>query len=288
MNSTGIFYFLKWYTPIGAAEGPGAALMHLPNGASEPVRLANVAGGASGDRQDLVVTQTAAIYGEAQDGGSGEGAVLSVSSGKEPVTLASTKGLAYALVADEHNVYFVDDEGTKSVPLSGGPVRTLASRNSASILVSGSTLYLGDATGQGNLVSVPIDGGPVTVLASESALDPIMCGASVCWLNGPALASRLRQLVPGGSPTTLATGLSEPHDLIFDGNYFFTTIGAGVVFLARIPADGGRVDIIQQRGLATSLALDDACLYWSEASGIYSWALSAAGQAPAIASDGGS
>jgi hypothetical protein len=121
----------------------------------------------------------------------------------------------------------------------------------------------------------------VTVLVTESALQPILCGESVCWFSGGALDMRLRQLVPGGSPTTLATGFSEPHDLVFDGQYFFVTTGGGGSALERIPAAGGTPALIQPGG--SGLALDGECLYWSDFSGIYAWALSAAEQAPEIA-----
>lgn len=277
VNGDGLFYLF-----IGAAEGPGGFVMHLPDGASEPVRLATVPGGGSGGRQGLAVTQTAAIFSEAGDyGEDSQGAVLSVSPGEEPTTLASTAGLAFALVADEQNVYFADDEGTKSVPLTGGPVRTLADQTAISaIMVAGSTLYLAVGGQPGSLSSVPIDGGPVTVLATESPLQMVMCGQSVCWLTGSPYDMRLRQLVPGGRPATLATGLVKPHDLVFDGRHFFVTEGFGS--LTRIPAAGGTPDgSIDAVGLgASSLALDDACLYWSQVDGIYSVALSATGQAP--------
>lgn len=287
VNSTGLFYLLNWNTPLGAAEGPGGLVMHLPNGASEPARLASISGGGSTSRQGLAVTQTAAIFSETREGGESQGAVLSVSPGEEPTTLALTAGPAHALVADEQNVYFVDREGIKSVPLTGGPVRKLADQTQTpnTIMVAGSTLYLAGLGDQGSLSSVPIHGGPVTVLAAENALQPVMCGETVCWLNGPALDMRLRQLIPEGSPTTLATGLREPHDLVFDGRHFFVTISI-VLGLYRIPAAGGQAVPIQAGGLMTSLALDDECLYWSEANGIYTWGLSAASQAPEIANSG--
>jgi hypothetical protein len=273
VNGDGLFYLLNWFTSIGAPEGPGGFVMHLPHGASEPLRLAFVDGGGSGGRHGLAVTQTAAIFSEAPDGVESQGAVLSVSpGGGEPTMLAVTSGLAGALVTDEKNVYFVDREGTKSVPLAGGPVRTLTSQTVISIMVAGATLYLGDYRTPGSLSSVPIEGGPVTVLVTESALQPVLCGESVCWFTGPALDMRLRQLVPGGSPTTLATGLSQAHDVVFDGQYFFVTTGRGA--LERIPAAGGTPALSQAGG--SGLALDDECLYWSDFPGIYAWALSAA------------
>jgi hypothetical protein len=149
-------------------------------------------------------------------------------------------------------------------------------------MVAGSTLYLGDYRTPGSLSSVPIEGGPVTVLVTESALQPIMCGEGVCWFTGSAHDMRLRQLVPGGSPTTLATGFSQAHDIVFDGQYFFVTSGAGDGSVERIPAAGGTHALISLGG-GSGLALDGECLYWSDFDGIYAWALSAAQQTPGFA-----
>jgi hypothetical protein len=76
------------------------------------------------------------------------------------------------------------------------------------------------------------------------------------------------------------TGCGETPARLVSGRNFFTTTDAGGLNLRRIPAAGGRAVIIQGGGLISSLALDDACLYWSQASGIYAWARSAADEAP--------
>jgi hypothetical protein len=134
----------------------------------------------------------------------------------------------------------------------------------------------------GTVSSVPADGGQISVLATDpnGAIHPVRCGETLCWMSGPPLNARLRQLERDGSVTTLAGDLSQPHDLVFDGTSFFVSTGGGGLALYRIPATGGQPVLIHGAANLSSLALDDACLYWSSATGIYSWALSAANAAP--------
>jgi hypothetical protein len=187
-------------------------------------------------------------------------------------------------VADAQNVYFVDGEGTKSVPLEGGPVRTLTDRRPYSIMVSGQTLYLADNGPGGGISSVPIDGGPVTVLADEpnGAIHPVICGDSLCWVGGPAMDASLKRRTPDGSIRVVVSGLRQPHAVVFDGTSFFVSGAGGGLFLYRIPASGGDAEVIHGSGGLSSLALDDECLYWSAAAGIFTWARSAANAAPGL------
>jgi hypothetical protein len=282
VNDNGLFYVLNWQTPIGSSEGPGGYVMRIPLRGGMPTRLASVAGGGSQGGQGLAVTRSAAIFSQAHGDDAGAGAIVTVpAEGGEPTIIALTTGLANALVADDANVYFVDGEGTKSVPLGGGTVRTLATERPYSLGLSGRTLYLADLD-TGAISSVSIEGGPITVLTSDpgGALYPRACGEALCWVSGPALDAALKQLVPGGTPTVLATGFRQLHDFVFDGKYFF--LSTEHLLLQRVPRDGGAPLVIQSQGLITSLDLDDACLYWSSARGIFSWALSAADQPPSL------
>jgi hypothetical protein len=275
-----LFYALNWHTPLGATEGPGGYLMRVSLMGGDPVRVAVIAGGGSAGGQGLAVTPTAAIFSEARQG---EGAIVSVpAAGGAPTTLASTAGLASAVVADEGNVYFVDDEGTKRVSRAGGDVRTLTSRRPDSMMVDGATLYLAEYEPGGGVFSVPVEGGPVTQLATHAhgMIHPVRCAENVCWMTGPLLGSTLEQIDPEGHVTVLATGLTQPHGLVFDGQRFFVSTGRGS--LQRIPAAGGEPVAIHGDSLLSSLAVDDTCLYWSSASGIHAWALSAAAAAAGL------
>jgi hypothetical protein len=219
------------------------------------------------------------IFGEAGGSDGGAGAIISLPAyGGSATVLAPTKGVAQALVVDDKNVYFVDAEATKSVPLTGGPVGMLATLVPFSLGVAGGTLYLADFS-KDTVSSVPIDGGQVTVLANSLAgpLYPVTCGQNLCWVNaGLMRQGTLMQLAPGGPPVVLAGGLTEPHDLVFDGSNFFVTTGGGGLWLYRVPSDGGMPMLVESESGITSMTLDETCLYWSSIRGISSLARSAA------------
>jgi hypothetical protein len=227
VNATDLYYLVNWTSAIGDREG---LLMRIPIGGGTGVRLASIPGGGSNGSQGLAVTATGAIFSEMQSGSGGVGEIVSIpATGGSGTVLATTKGEAHALVTDDQNVYFVDTEATKSVPLSGGAVRMVAAAVPFSLAVAQGTLYLADFTGN-TVSSVPIGGGQVTVLAMNQlgAVYPVTCGPNICWANAGTMSQgSLMQLAPGGTPVMLAGGFSEPYDLIFDGNNFFLTAGGG-------------------------------------------------------------
>jgi hypothetical protein len=199
--------------------------------------------------------------------------------------LATTEGLARALVSDGDSVYFVDNVGTKSVPVGGGAVRTIANVVPDSLAVIGGVLYLAQLGGtDAGISTVDTDGGATRVLVREpdGALYPTGCGSDVCWASGPASSASLKKLTSGGSSVVLAEGLTQPHNLVFGGASIFVATGAGGALLYRVPASGGTPGLIQSQAGLSSLALDGTCLYWSSFSGIYSWSRSAADAAPGI------
>jgi hypothetical protein len=271
VNATDLYYLVSWYEPVGSSAPITGYLMRIPLGGGTAVRMASIHGdGSQSAPQLLAVTPSAAIFGTGvgSDGGTDE--LVSVAAkGGEATVLATTSGIATAIVTDDQNVYFVDHEGTKSVPLTGGTIRTLGPVV-FSIGVAGQKLYLAGAT----LSSVPVQGGPITVVASDqSSMFPIGCGSTVCWLDSDG---QLMRLGPGGTPVVLFQGFTEPHALVFDGNDFFFTVGASGLALFRVPSAGGTGAVVESEVGITGLALDEACIYWSSISGIWSLARSTA------------
>lgn len=269
-----VFYLLNWST--GFTES--GYLMRLPKWDVLPERIAVVEGGGSGRHQDLAVTPNAALFIQTGGPNPGEGAIVSVSkTGGEPKTLAATNGRANALVVDDRNAYFVDGEGTKSVPLAGGTVQTLTGLKPYSIMVEGSTLYLAEGGPPGAISSVPVEGGPVSTLAVEplGVLHLVSCGSNLCFLTPTVMDASLKQLDREGNVTTLVTGLYKPYQLLFDGESLFVSAGWG---LSRFSADGKRSASFDTDVLS-NIALDDSCLYWSSITGIYAWARDAASTA---------
>jgi hypothetical protein len=259
-------------------------------GGGSAVEMASIPGENNQGPQALAVTSSAAVFSEfnppaASDGG-GAGTIVRVpADGSGATILAATSGSVTALVADEQNAYFVDSEATKSVPLTGGPVRTVVPAVTWSLGVVGPTLYMTDVAG--DVLSVPTGGGKVTVVAKDQTYPyfPMACGPDLCWLNAGDTPT-LIQLAPGGAPRVLSNA-SGTAGAVFDGRNFFLTDqtdhGLDQTFLARVPATGGPPIVAESGPFLTSVALGPKCLYWSDSQGIFSLALGAAD----VAGDGG-
>jgi hypothetical protein len=288
VGGANIYFVLNWNTPIGSAVPPGGLLMRVPTRGGSAVKMASIPGGGSPAGQELAVTSKAVVFIETLNNKSGDGALASIPrDGGDVTVLATTAGLANAVVADDQNAYFVDDEGVKSVPLAGGKVRLLTSAKPFSFQLIGSTLYLAElAEGSaGQVASLPAAGGPVTVLASGllGPFFPTACGADLCWMSEVSfLEARLEQLAPGQAPVVLADSgdLAEPLAMVFDGENFFVAAGAGGQLLVRVPSGAGAPTIVEARGGMSGLAMDPDCLYWSCADGIFSLARSVADGEP--------
>jgi hypothetical protein len=86
----------------------------------------------------------------------------------------------------------------------------------------------------------------------------------------------LMRLAPAGTPVVLFQGFTEPHGLVFDGTDFFFTVGAGGLALFRVPSAGGTAAVVESEVGISGVAFDEACIYWSSVSGIWSLARSTA------------
>lgn len=81
----------------------------------DEVEIAEIPFGLSNGLQKLVVSSHAVVVGQVPSVEGGTGQILSLpKDGGTATVLASTKGRPYAMVTDDTNVYFTDEEGTKS------------------------------------------------------------------------------------------------------------------------------------------------------------------------------
>jgi hypothetical protein len=157
------------------------------------------------DFQELIVIPTSIVFPDPTGNGRDQ-LILSVPirSGS-PVTLATVPNGVAGFGADDQNVYFIDEDGTKSVALSGGEVHvvtdTVTSSTASGLGVVGSNLIVpccGSAgavqSSVGNILGVPLDGGPPTTVATgqPNASFPLACGSDICWWAGEAPFSYYR------------------------------------------------------------------------------------------------
>lgn len=236
----------------------------------------------------VIVTATSAILHFMDVNTTNERIVRVPIQGGAATTLASSNGMIGGFGADEHDVYFIDQGGTKAVPVDGGSVRLITAQLTAAqqtggfgggLGVVGPNLIVTNGAQGGAVVKVPIQGGPPTMLATAqpNASFAMPCGSGTCWWMGATPAGVAGSPGPGaierldsiGNVTTLAQAPYFPWSLVFDGTDFFETVGCDICdgSLLRIPAGGGPSVAV---GSGTYAAVDDSCLYWSTSTGIFS------------------
>ncbi|MGO9834713.1 MAG: hypothetical protein ACLP1X_10885 [Polyangiaceae bacterium] len=234
------------------------------------------------DPDEILVTPSYIVFPD-RTGNEFNETLLSVPiGGGSVITLASSSNVFTSVAVDDQNVYFIDGEGTKSVPLAGGEVRLITgdittSNNVGEGVVIGSKLIVPCCTQssvgstEGNILSVPLDGGMWTTLAMSqpNASFPLACGADICWWTGTSPSTGYIARLASGNVTTISAP-GFPTGLVFDGSNFFETVCDGCTFsgsLVRIPSSGAPAVTMAQ---ADYVAVNDECVYFSANSGLTS------------------
>jgi hypothetical protein len=227
---------------------------------------------------DPIATATSVLLHASTSAGSNEQIIRVPTAGGPAAMLAATNGRVIAFTANEVAVYFVDQRGLQSVPVTGGPAQILADEipgNATGIAIVGDGLIVttSDFEGSGAVLAVPIQGGPPTTLAArqQSASFPLACGSDVCWWTGaphsamtPAGPGYIARL--GGAQVTTISAPMYPSSLAFDGSNFFETVGCDLCpgTLVRISPSGTAAVTMTTAGFVT---VDDECAYFSVANG---------------------
>ena len=283
------------YYVISAAENNGplfspilaGSVLRVPLGGGQPTLVAS---GFTFQRP--VLTTTSVILGErnAYPNNYSDAIVSIPLDGGAPTTIVTLPdSLLAGPVTDGTYVYFTDQGGIEAVPLASGstspaPV-TLASSLSAAIGVFGQRLLFFLPQGDVDSVSLPPESNcPVTTLGTSAAgpADVMPCGSDACWLGEGAEA--LMRIDPAGGPIAvmpLPSDLASPSNVVFDGVDFYIIDGefGTTERLGRMSADGSASVILatMPAGGGGSVAVDDECIYWSNALGIFSLAKTAEG-----------
>jgi hypothetical protein len=227
----------------------------------------------TGDEDAMIATSASIVLALSSQG---MNAIVELPFAGGPVTtLAPAHGTVGSLVADATDIYFADDDGTESVPLVGGSVRTLTSQTGSLGLASSDV--------------IPKAGGALTTLSTlqPGPQFPMSCGNDLCWMTAYPCAGlpsgemcvagqgqgAIVRMPAGGAPVTLAQdqALYSPAQMIFDGNAFFVVSSEDTSpdgSLSKVPVAGGTPASV---GRANSIAVLDGCLFVIDyLSGIYS------------------
>jgi hypothetical protein len=219
---------------------------------------------------DPVATSTAVFLNYFPDAVTNNEGILAVSPAwPAPKMLATSNGSVSGITANDSNVYFVDQDGLKSVPIAGGNAQLLSeafSTNTASgLAVVGSSVVAttSDLTGTGAVYEVPIGGGSPTMIPTgqPGSFFPMACGSDVCWWTGPGLGETGLGFIArlSGSVVNTISAPADPLSLSFDGTSFYGTFtNAGLV---RIPASGGPA--VTMAAAAGYAAVAGDCVYFS-------------------------
>jgi hypothetical protein len=286
VNATDLFFSLN-LMPSG--ETDKGSIVRVPIRGGTQTML------ATGTTVELqAVTSTRVLFWKADDGQSGELATMHVYA-VSPHGGSATPLLAASdifLGNDDQNAYFASAAGTSALSLADASAKLLTkaiTSATATVAASLGTDLIVAETG-GTLMSVPLSGaGPVTTLATKQDVDHLFaCGTAVCWTTTMASITSgvsLMKLTPGSEPLALIPAsdegaLSFLFGLLFDGTNFYWTQGDSFGALDRLPSAGGTPTSLVSMSGPGSLAMDEACLYWSNFDGIYSLAKSSVGPFP--------
>jgi hypothetical protein len=274
---------------------PGA-LMHVSKSGGATTQLAD-----GYEFQIPIVTPTSVVVG-VLDESSYAGGILSVprrGGAATPIATFNDEIFRTPQVTDGISVYFVDNAGVQSVPLAAGAAPASPTQVAAGLrnglAVFGQRLLL---LAEGTITEIPIGSsgaGTETNLGhgppGELPGSLLPCGANACWLTTDAVGDNVVEQIDltSGAVSTVA---SAPRDsaansrfFAFDGTNFFILVvsdsappGATIQRFSGVGAAPVIVANLSPSYLNTGgLAVDDACVYFTTAAGLYSLSSSAEG-----------
>jgi len=291
VGGSDLYFSLGIQSTTPMPMNPGA-LMHVSTYGGAVTQLAD-----GYQFKTPVVTPTSVLV-PVVDQSALSGGILSVPrNGGSPTPLVTLygDGLSLPPVTDGTSVYFNTDLGAVgAVPLTpGGSAAVLEPQGSNYLLgmgVFGQQLVL--LHGNGRIDELPTgasDAGAETMLGMTSNLifprSFISCGGLACWISGDGT---IEQLDPTTGVISALPGGPIPGELSFSfvGNNFFGVaesdpVTSANVTIERVPQQGGAsVTVVVLPAADDSiggLAVDDACVYFTTPSGIYSLSSGATG-----------
>ena len=213
------------------------------------------------------------------------------SAGAAPVTIAGGVASDVArIAADTSNIYVLDGDYIKKLPIAGGIPMKLAAAHAPNlgdasaidydITTDGTNVYwtVGSISNSAPTVrSVPVAGGSVTTLALEGAGSrPMDCywriavdAVNVYWtsISQYPIGCSIRKVPIAGGSVTPLVDYAYLRDFVVDGtNVYFSEAGSNPGSIRQIPVSGNASTTFATNVLGWVMAQDAANLYWMDPS----------------------
>lgn len=216
----------------------------------------------------------------------------SINAGGAPITLASgiSSGMP-RIAADQNNVYILDGDLIKKLPINGGMIEKLSSAHGGSIadvsvvnqdiVTDGINIYWTVMSGLGlpSVQKVPVTGGAVVTLSAGLGFSsgPQDCywriavdTQNVYWSDNsssfPIGCAVKKVPIAGGASTTL---VDAPYlrDFTVDGsNVYYSEFSTNLPTIKKTPVNGGATTTVASNVIPWVLANDSNNVYWIDPS----------------------
>ena len=207
--------------------------------------------------------------------------------GGSTTTLASGISSDMARIAiDQSNIYILDGDLVKKVPIAGGTVEKLSSSHGGSIgdlsavnqdiVTDGNNVYWTVAsTGPipPAVQAIPVTGGSAVTLSTDAALvNPQDCywriavdSQNVYWSTGSSsfpIGCAVKKVPIGGGITRTVVDAEYLRDFTVDGTYIYFSILQNGGVIKRTDINGGSITNVASKVTPWVLANDNLNLYW--------------------------
>lgn len=192
------------------------------------------------------------------------------------LTTADASNYIRRLAAADGSVVWLDGNGVKTLPATGGVPQTLASTTMTpfDLLIAGGQAYWTETSGTahgetGTLKAVPLVGGTVDILVQggDAPRWLAVAGSQLYWSEGGPIGqiegfTRLARILIGSrQPVTVLLGVGGGPMAADDSNLY---VGSGFR-IYKIPVDGGPPEtLVHTDDKIYSLACDGSYVYWLE------------------------
>ena len=196
--------------------------------------------------------------------------------GQAPQTVYSDPNGATNLSTDGSDLYWVDQYSgglVQSCPVSGcSQAHQIAAYQTASEIAAGTYFAFWDTYTSGDLRECPkassCSGSSTLVLSGEHPLDLLADGKYVFWGRYDGVVRRCLESSCAATATDLATGQGTVREVAQDANNVYWVAQSGDVMACSKTGCGGAPNTLAAKTVASNLASDGSCVYWTTDNGV--------------------